>query len=102
MRVVSFVPSWTETLLSSGVEVVGRTRFCIHPHEKVAAIPVVGGTKDWNLEKLRALKPDLLLLDQEENPKFMAEQSEFPFHATHIESVQSVAGALRAMGERLE
>jgi hypothetical protein len=46
MRVVSFVPSWTETLLECGVNVVGRTRYCIHPTEKIQNIAIIGGTKD--------------------------------------------------------
>jgi hypothetical protein len=87
MRVVSLVPSWTETLLEAGVNVVGRTRFCLHPRERVKDIPRVGGTKDWNWPRIQALKPDLLILDQEENPKFMAEQTEIPYLATHVTSV---------------
>lgn len=102
MRVVSLVPSWTETLLHAGVNVVGRTRFCIHPREKVAAIPIVGGTKDWDLGRIRELQPDLLILDQEENPKFMAEQDEFPFLATHVESIPGVVGALAKLCDRLK
>ena len=53
MRVVSFVPSWTETLISAQVEVVGRTRFCIHPEGEIKSIPVVGGTKNINLERFK-------------------------------------------------
>jgi ABC-type Fe3+-hydroxamate transport system substrate-binding protein len=88
MRVVSLVPSWTETLLEAGIEVVGRTRFCIHP--KNSGIPRIGGTKDWQWERIKSLKPDLILLDKEENPKFMSEQNEIPFHATHVQSVHDM------------
>ncbi len=94
MRVVSMVPSWTETLLRAGVDVVGRTRFCVHPQTQVASIPVVGGTKDWKWDEIEKLNPDLLLLDREENPKFMSEQATIPWHGTHIESVHSMAPAL--------
>lgn len=97
MRVVSLVPSWTETLLEAGVEVVGRTRFCIHPGDKVSPIPRVGGTKDWQWPRILSLKPDLLLLDREENPKFMVGQSEIPVHATHIQSLHDMPASLRAM-----
>lgn len=45
VRVISMVPSWTETLIYCGIEVVGRTRYCIHP-EEAQKISVVGGTKD--------------------------------------------------------
>ncbi len=90
MRAVSLVPSWTETLIEAGVNVVGRTRFCIHPAQRVKAIPAVGGTKDWDWEKIQALKPDILVLDREENPRFMAEQSQIPFVDTHIGALQDV------------
>jgi ABC-type Fe3+-hydroxamate transport system substrate-binding protein len=101
MRVVSLVPSWTETLLAAGVNVVGRTRFCIHPASSVAGIPVIGGTKNWDLSAIRALQPDLLILDQEENPKWMAEQTEIPYFASHVTDLHSVAKALAEMAVRL-
>ncbi len=90
MRAVSLVPSWTETLIEAGIDVVGRTRFCIHPADRVKAIPAIGGTKDWDWDKVRALKPDILVLDREENPRFMAEQGEIPFVDTHICSLADV------------
>jgi ABC-type Fe3+-hydroxamate transport system substrate-binding protein len=102
MRVVSLVPSWTETLLSAGVNVVGRSRFCIHPDPQIKAIPAVGGTKDWKWEQLKELKPDLIVLDREENPKFMAEQNEIPVLATHVVSVESMPGQLAQLALRLE
>jgi hypothetical protein len=87
MRIVSLVPSWTETLIENGCEVVGRTRFCIHPKVPVKSIPIVGGTKDWHWERILALKPDVLVLDREENPKFMADQTEIPVVDTHVQSI---------------
>ena len=94
------VPSWTETLLACGCEVVGRTRFCIHPAE-ARRIPVVGGTKtiDWN--RVRALAPDLLLLDQEENPRSMHDQSPCDVLATHVTSVRDVGPELDRLAMRL-
>jgi iron complex transport system substrate-binding protein len=100
MRVVSFVPSWTETLLEAGVEVVGRTRFCIHG-PGVDQIPRVGGTKDWDLARVESLKPDLLILDREENPRFMSEQG-FRFHASHVNSIAAMPRELRALSEILK
>lgn len=102
MRVISMVPSWTETLLEAGLQVVGRTRFCIHPEPEVEAIPRVGGTKDWNWERILELKPDLLVLDQEENPKWMAEQTDIPYWASHIRGIESVAAALLDLSDRLK
>lgn len=97
MKVVSLVPSWTETLLTSGVEVVGRTRFCVHPKNLVKDIPVVGGTKDWNWDKILKLQPTVILLDKEENPLFMAEQNLIPIHATHVQSVHDMPSCLLEM-----
>ncbi len=68
-RVVSLVPSETEALFMLGVgdRVVGRTDYCVEPHEGVASIPRVGGTKDARLDAIVACAPDLVLLNQEEN-----------------------------------
>ena len=71
MRVVSLVPSLTETLFDLGLgvnEVVGRTPWCIHP-AAAHDVPVVGGTKTPNLNKILDARPDVVVLDREENPK---------------------------------
>ncbi len=70
MRVVSLVPSHTESLHDLGFadQVVGRTRFCIFPQPWVEGIPHVGGTKDADLDKILELKPDLVVVDKDENP----------------------------------
>ncbi|HEY5011782.1 MAG TPA: helical backbone metal receptor [Acidimicrobiia bacterium] len=62
MRVVSLVPSATETLLAIGVVPVACTRFCEQP-----GIATVGGTKDPDLEAIVALRPDLVVVNDEEN-----------------------------------
>lgn len=93
MRVVSFVPSWTETLLTSGVEVVGCTRFCIHPKNAVKNIAHVGGTKNIkSIEQIIQLKPDLILFDQEENTREMYQMCldrGLNCHVTHVLSLKS-------------
>lgn len=99
MRVVSLVPSLTETLLDCGVEVVGRTRFCIHPYDIVSSIPSVGGTKQVNWETCSALAPDLVVMDREENTLTMAETCPFPWHATHIRSIEDVGPALAELAD---
>lgn len=70
-RIVSLVPSITELLCELGLaaQVVGRTGFCIHPAEVVAAIPKVGGTKDVNIDKIRKLAPTHLVVNIDENEK---------------------------------
>jgi ABC-type Fe3+-hydroxamate transport system substrate-binding protein len=101
MRVVCLVPSLTETLIEAGVHVVGRSRFCIHPEQQVASIPVVGGTKEVDWSKVSALNADLLVLDREENPHSMADESPVPWIATHITSIDDVEAELSRLGEVL-
>ena len=102
MRVISLVPSLTETLVECGVEVVGRTRFCIHPEEVVRRIPVVGGTKSVNWDRCHQLKPDLVVMDREENTLPMAESCPFPWHATHITSMGTVGDELQTLAGKLQ
>jgi len=66
-RIISLVPSQTEFLIDIGAPVFGRTKFCIHPYEKVNQIPVIGGTKNFRFEKIEELKPDLIIGNKEEN-----------------------------------
>ncbi|NGZ88066.1 helical backbone metal receptor [Duganella aceris] len=70
-RIVSLVPSITELLCDLGLagQIVGRTGFCIHPADTVAAIPKVGGTKDVNIDKIRKLAPTHLVVNIDENEK---------------------------------
>ena len=68
-RVVSLVPSLTETLfdLNLGERVVGITDYCKYPADKVARLPKMGGTKNPDIARIVALKPDLVLMNSEEN-----------------------------------
>ena len=64
MRIVSLVPSLTETLFALGLtsdEVVGRTSWCIHPKNMIRDVMVIGGTKTPNLGKksLNEIKDEL-------------------------------------------
>jgi ABC-type Fe3+-hydroxamate transport system substrate-binding protein len=69
MRLVSLCPSLTELLFDLGVgdQVVGRTKFCVHPADRVDHVESVGGTKNPKLERIIALAPDLVLMNEEEN-----------------------------------
>ncbi len=68
-RIISLVPSQTELLFYLGLEnkVVGRTRFCIHPADKIKSVPSVGGTKTPRIKDILALNPDLIIGNKEEN-----------------------------------
>ena len=101
MRVISLVPSLTETLIEAGVNVVGRTRFCVHPFEKIQNIPSVGGTKELNFEKISKLQADLMIMDREENTKEMAELFPGNLHVTHVNSLESLGQELQDLGKIL-
>jgi ABC-type Fe3+-hydroxamate transport system substrate-binding protein len=68
-RIVSLVPSLTETLfdLGAGERVIARTDYCIHPADQLVTIPSVGGPKSPDLTAILALQPDLILMDRDEN-----------------------------------
>jgi ABC-type Fe3+-hydroxamate transport system substrate-binding protein len=71
-RIVSVVPSQTELLFGLGVSaelIVGVTKFCIHPEAETQKITKIGGTKQLDAEKIKSLKPDLILANKEENTK---------------------------------
>lgn len=74
-RIVSLVPSITELLCDLGLagELVGRTRFCIHPRALVGTIPMVGGTKDVDIDRVRALAPTHVIVNVEENRRATAD-----------------------------
>jgi ABC-type Fe3+-hydroxamate transport system substrate-binding protein len=74
-RIISLVPSWTETLfaIGAGDRVVGCTRFCEQPRDRVQRLPKVGGTKDVDVGAVLALGPDLVIANQEENTRHAVE-----------------------------
>ena len=75
-RIISLVPSQTELLYDLGLrdEVVGITKFCIHPEEWIKSKTHVGGTKKIDFEKIKQLQPDLIIGNKEENEKEQIEQ----------------------------
>ena len=70
-RIVSLVPSQTELLSYLGLEeeIVGITKFCIHPDKWFRNKIRVGGTKNINLKIISQLSPDLIIANKEENVK---------------------------------
>jgi ABC-type Fe3+-hydroxamate transport system substrate-binding protein len=95
-RVVSLVPSQTELLadLGLGDAVVGLTRFCVHPAGWKAEKTIVGGTKNMDVERVRALRPDLILANLEENTREDVEALD-AFAPVFVTDVADVDGALR-------
>lgn len=75
-RIISVVPSQTELLFSLGLdkEVVGITKFCVHPEKWFRTKTRVGGTKQLRLDIIHELKPDLIVANKEENVKEQVEE----------------------------
>ena len=104
-RVISLVPSWTETLLAADVLVVGRTRFCIHPDEAIKNIPSVGGTKSIDLVKIQKLNPDFVILDRQENTAEIAAQlsgQNTQLLVTDVVSFESLQESLKYLALQLQ
>lgn len=92
-RVVSLVPSITESLRSLGVDPIACTRFCDQPD-----LRSVGGTKDPRVDEIVSLRPDVVFLDEEENRWEDAEALEAAGVAVHTSAVRSVAEVAAALG----
>jgi len=102
-RLVSLVPSITETLFALGVgdRVVGRTEWCIAPRDAVDAIPTIGGTKTVDVEAVLALAPDLVLANHEENTREAVDAIErhVPVYVTYPRTVAEAAAMCRALAQ---
>lgn len=102
-RIVSLVPSWTETLfaLDRGSRLVGVTDYCAHPAEGVARIPRVGGTKNPSLEAILALGPDLVIANREENRRRDVERLEasgVPVWVTEVCDLEAALAGIESLG----
>jgi ABC-type Fe3+-hydroxamate transport system substrate-binding protein len=104
-RIISLVPSITEFLyaLGLGERVVAITKFCIYPDEWYISKPRIGGTKTPDIDKIRALKPDLIIGNKEENRKEdIAALGEFaPVWMSDVNSIQDMYSMLTSLGEIL-
>jgi ABC-type Fe3+-hydroxamate transport system substrate-binding protein len=91
-KIISIVPSQTELLYSLGLdkEVIGITKFCIHPEEWFKTKTRVGGTKKLNIELIRKLQPDLIIANKEENVKEQVEtlSDEFDVYLSDINNLE--------------
>ncbi|HEX4461648.1 MAG TPA: helical backbone metal receptor [Polyangia bacterium] len=104
MRLVSLCPSLTDSLfaLGCGAHVVGRTKFCVRPAEGVARVERVGGTKNPKIERIVALAPDLVLMNEEENRREDAETLEargIRVSSTFARDIAGAASALVTIGD---
>ena len=102
MRIISVVPSQSELLWHLGIreELVGITKFCIHPDIMFRSVTRVGGTKTVDIEKIGKLKPDLIIANKEENEKAQIEalQKEFNVHVTDIYNLHDALEMMETVG----
>ncbi|MFK7831783.1 MAG: ABC transporter substrate-binding protein [Winogradskyella sp.] len=102
-RIVSLVPSQTELLVDLGLEasIVGVTKFCVHPKHLRLFKNVVGGTKQIHIEKIKALRPDIVLCNKEENTKAIVEQLDgvAPIHISDIYNLEDCFELIKMYGE---
>ena len=104
-KIISLVPSLTELIIDVGLadNLVGRTRFCVHPEEKVEQIPIIGGTKNPHMGKIREKNPDLIIANREENRKEDIEKlgEEFEIHLTEIATIEDALITIHELGNLL-
>lgn len=104
-RIISLVPSQTELLHYWGLgdRVLGITKFCVHPQEWYKSKNRVGGTKTVDIEKIRALKPDLIIGNKEENTQSDIEilQKEYPVWMSDMQELEEVWEMMTSLGELL-
>ena len=101
-RIISLVPSITETLYDLGLEdeVVGITKFCVHPDSWFRHKTRIGGTKNVDIKKVLALQPDLIIANKEENvaEQVMALAKTLPVWLTDIVTLENSLQMIRDLG----
>ncbi len=99
-RVVSLVPSQTELLHDLGLkeEVIGITKFCVHPNEWYQNKTRIGGTKNVNIKSIHKLNPDLIIGNKEENVKEQVEELSRHYNV-HVTEVNNLPDALNMINE---
>lgn len=101
-RIVSLVPSQTEWLAAIGLneEVIGITKFCVHPNRWFRSKQRIGGTKNVDIEKVRALQPDLIIANKEENVREQVLELEkiAPVWTSDIHSIEEALSMMQSIG----
>lgn len=94
-RIICLVPSITELLVDLGLGefIVGVTKFCVHPSYLRKEKIIVGGTKTIKVDKIKALKPDIIICNKEENTKkIVADCKEIAL--TYVSDIYTIADTL--------
>jgi ABC-type Fe3+-hydroxamate transport system substrate-binding protein len=102
-RIVSLVPSQTELLFDLGLEneVVGITKFCVHPSQWNQEKKIIGGTKNFNIALIDSLAPDLIIGNKEENDEQGIHELKmrYPVWMSDIYDLAGAAAMIRSIGE---
>ncbi|MCU0355985.1 MAG: helical backbone metal receptor [Cyclobacteriaceae bacterium] len=102
-RIISLVPSQTELLHDLGLdkEVVGITKFCVHPPEWRKTKAIIGGTKNADLSRMESLTPDLIIGNKEENDRATIEalQQKYPVWMSDVITVGEALTMIRGIGQ---
>lgn len=102
-RIISLVPSQTELLYDLGldVDVVGITKFCVHPPHWLKEKSIVGGTKKFHFETIDRLQPDLIIGNKEENYQEGIEllQKKYPVWMSDIVTLDDALSMIFSVSE---
>lgn len=102
-RIISLVPSQTELLFDLGLDqqVIGITKFCVHPENWFRTKTRIGGTKEVHLDKIRELSPDLIIANKEENIREQIEvlAKEFPVWISDVNNLESALSMIDTIGQ---
>lgn len=102
-RIVSLVPSQTELLVDLGLEerIMGVTKFCVHPGYLRKKKKIVGGTKKVHFDRIKALAPDIILCNKEENTEDMVRELEqiAPVHVSDVKSIDDALQLIEQYGD---
>jgi ABC-type Fe3+-hydroxamate transport system substrate-binding protein len=101
-RIISLVPSQTELLADLGLEqqVVGITRFCVHPSGWRKTKTIIGGTKNFQFDTIDALQPDLIIGNKEENyfDGIMRLKQTYPVWLSNIVTLPDAYSMIKSLG----
>ena len=101
-RIVSLVPSQTELLYDLGLdeEVIGITKFCVHPNVWHKTKTRLGGTKNLKINIIQKLKPDLIIANKEENTREQIEQlaKTFDVFVTDVRNINDALKMIKSVG----
>ena len=102
LRIVCLVPSITELLYTLQLQhyVVGITKFCVHPSHWLKAITIIGGTKNVQIDIVKALKPTLIIANKEENelPQIEALKSFCTVYTSNVYNLQTAYTMIEQLG----